>query len=470
MTARPHKVGIIGLGVMGSPFALNILEQEMAVIAYDNDPKKIQEYREAFDGTDGIEAVNSLQSLVTALDAPRCIFLFLPSGEVIDKVLAELTPLLSKGDYVLDCGNSFFLDTDRRAVLLQQQGIHFLGTGISGGSSGARYGASLMVGGPKSAFNRVLPILKRVAAKYKDEYCVDHVGQNGAGHFTKMVHNGIEYGLMQLLAETYGFLKHYNYSNEQLHGIFSYFNSGPLASFLLEITAKIFTIEDPLSSDMLIDKISHKTGQKGTGKWTVQTALELNVPVPTLNAAVDMRNHSNQETLQESLRHIYTIQVPAATLDDDILEKVFNALLFGYITTFTQGFDLLLKGSAHYQYGISAARVARVWRAGCIIRTNLLDYVVSDFEAGDLQNVLEGEQISSLLKPTLEDAGAVLSLGNNSAIPMPALAACYSYFLTMTSGQLPTNLIQAQRDYFGGHGYERNDGKAMTSGPWKNQA
>lgn len=464
MASPPHKVGIIGLGVMGSPFALNILEHEMSVVAYDNDLTKIEALKQSFGESESIAAVNSLEELIKSLAAPRSIFLFVPAGGGIDELLEKLLALLDRGDTILDCGNSHFADTDRRCKWLSPKGIHFLGTGISGGAAGARFGPSIMPGGDKNGFRVSQHVLEKVAAQYRGESCMEYLGENGAGHFTKMVHNGIEYGLMQLIAETYGFLRNFNYSAEQLHNIFSYYNSGPLASYLMEITAKIFTIEDPHGPGILLDKISEKTGQKGTGRWTVQSALELGVPVPTISAAVDLRNLSNEQESRIRLHAGYQIDRQAVTLDEDILERVYNALLFGYVITFSQGFELLNKGSAQFEYGISASAVARLWRAGCIIRTKLLDEIAEDLNDSSLPHLIAGENMKQKIKSSLSDAEYVVHLGIKSGYPMPALTASYSYFLALISDTLPSNLIQAQRDYFGGHGYERTDHKGTHSG------
>ncbi|MEJ2585807.1 MAG: NADP-dependent phosphogluconate dehydrogenase, partial [Robiginitalea sp.] len=393
-TKDSFEFGLIGLGVMGRNFILNVAENGFSALGYDLDPEKVEALIREGAGLGQIGATSSLKSFVEGLSRPRKIMLLVPAGSVVDQVISGLLPELEPGDIVVDGGNSHFEDTDRREAQLRKAGIHFFGAGVSGGAAGARRGPSIMPGGPAEIYSRLQPIFEGVAAKYKGTPCVAYLGPKSAGNYVKMVHNGIEYGLMQLTAETYQILTQIGgHSNADLHRVFGQWNQGRLQSFLLEITSKIFLQKDPLGEGQLIDAILDKAKQKGTGKWTSQNAMDLGVPVPTIDIAVSMRAISAFKAKRIEAEKDYPRPEPLSFASGELETLCEKALYFAFIATYAQGLHQLSEASREYGYELNLATVARIWRAGCIIRAGVLDGISEAFdkEAG-LENLLLSER------------------------------------------------------------------------------
>jgi 6-phosphogluconate dehydrogenase len=395
--------------------------------------------------------------------------LLVAPAAVADAVIRDLIPHLEKDDLIIDAGNSYFKDTDRRGQLLAEKGIRFMGMGISGGEAGARLGPSMMPGGPREAYERVRPVLESVAAHVNGDPCVAHVGNGSAGHYVKMVHNGIEYGLMQLLAETYDLLKRgAGLSNDELHTAYAGWNRGEQNSYLLEITAQIFLQKDDKGEGRLIDKIRDAARQKGTGKWTSQDALDLQVPIPTIDIAVTARDLSGLTTERTAVFAAYG--GAAGSLSGDrqaFVSQVGQALYAATILTYAQGMDLLRHASKAYGYGVDLSAVARIWRGGCIIRAALLEDIRAAFSAqADLPNLIVDARVAGKLKPRIPDLRRVIATGVNQGLPVPGLMTALAYFDSLRSGSLPTNLTQAQRDFFGAHTYERTDREGTFHTHW----
>lgn len=451
-----YDFGLVGLGVMGRNFILNVADNDFAAFGLDTDQAKVDSLKEEGAGkkvdgtTDKIEFINQLST-------PRKIMLLVPAGGPVDSVIEDLIPHLDKGDLIIDGGNSFFTDTDRRADYLNAKGIYFIGSGVSGGSKGARFGPSIMPGGDQKAYALVKPIFEAVSAKVNGEPCVDYMGSKSAGNYVKMVHNGIEYGLMQLISESYHLLKGgLEKSNEELAAIFTGWNAGRLKSFLVEITSEIFNKMDEESSSHLVDMILDKAKQKGTGKWTSQNAMDLGIPIPTIDVSVSMRAISSFKSEREKASKLY----PKPPLPSEVptVDDVEAALYFAFIVTYAQGMTQLVAASKEYDYGLNLEVISKIWRGGCIIRAGLLEDMRKAFEAdNELNSLLLNDHFASEINSTILSARKVLAFAISSGIPAAGLATGLSYFDAYTSDKLPLNLIQAQRDHFGSHTYERID-------------
>ena len=465
MEHTKYDFGLIGLGVMGRNFILNVADHGFSAIGLSSDTKKIESLKKEGDPA-CITATTDKKEFVTALKSPRKIMLLVPAGPVVDTVIEGLIPLLDKGDLLIDGGNSFFMDTERRITQLRNSGIEFLGLGVSGGAKGARLGPSMMAGGNPKVYDKIRPVLEAVSAKVEGSPCVSRVGALSAGHYVKMVHNGIEYGLMQLIAEIYDLAKYgLGYSNEQLSKIFYEFNNGRLKSYLMEITADIFSRKDEFTNDDLIDIISDKAKQKGTGKWISQNAMDIGVPIPVIDVAVSMRILSSFKSEREKAGSQYIkSQSGAPAFTDKDLEAV---LYFGFIITFAQGMHQLLEASEKYNYGLNLAEIAKIWRGGCIIRAALLEKIYQAFSGNSaVTHLLFDPFIVSEINPMLPSLNRVIAAAHNAGTPVAALSAGLNYFNAFRSSKLPLNLIQAQRDYFGGHTYERLDKEGVFHTKW----
>lgn len=468
MENTTYDFGLVGLGVMGRNFILNVADHNFKAFGYDLDPEKVSALIEEGGDQSRVNASSDISTFVEALTLPRKIMLLVPAGKIVDAVIENLLPYLSKNDIIIDGGNSFFTDTDKREAYLQSKGIHFFGAGVSGGAKGARYGPSIMPGGSKSAYREVQPIFEAVAAKFKDEPCVAYMGPKSAGNYVKMVHNGIEYGLMQLTSEFYSLLKKGGgLTNNELHQVYKTWNEGVLQSFLVEISAKIFENKDPLGEGQLIDKILDKAKQKGTGKWTSQNAMDIGIPIPTIDIAVSMREISalkNERVLAAKKYKKGSIDIGQK---EQLIAKAENALFFSFIITYTQGMHQLKAASDEYGYELSLASIARIWRAGCIIRAALLEDIAETFEKDkNLTNLLLSPTFELKVKESVGAARELVIYAAENAIPMPGLFNSLSYFDAFTTEKLPLNLIQAQRDYFGSHTYERNDREGIFHTEW----
>jgi 6-phosphogluconate dehydrogenase len=430
-----------------------------AVAGFDNDLSKVNILKEE-KGSYKIFGTNKIEEFLNVLKKPCVIMLLVPTGPIVDSVIAELRLVISGEDLIMDCGNSHFTDTDRRIADLGVNHIHFMGVGVSGGESGARYGPSIMPGGEKEAYDRVAAMLRDVSAKVNGEPCVSYIGKGSAGHYVKMVHNGIEYALMQLIAESYQLLKEVaGLDNDDLHHVFTKWNNGPLQSYLFEITAAIFTQRDDLTSGFLIDLILDSARQKGTGKWMSQNAMDLQVPVPVTDAAVSARDLSGLKN--ERLAASQKLNGPATAFTGDTNEFVKwleQALYFSMITTYAQGISLLHRASEAYQYDLNLDEVIKIWRGGCIIRASILENILSAFqEDRDLMNLMMNDSIAGKLSASRKDICRVVNIAAENGIPIPGLMASLAYYDGYRKGWLPSNLLQAQRDFFGAHTYKRVD-------------
>ncbi len=470
MSNQDYDIGIIGLGAMGRNLLLNIGDHGYRVIGLDKDKSKVLAVKNAQRAAD-VEATEDVRVFLSSLRLPRAIVLLVPAGSAVDAVLKEITPSMEKGDLVIDAGNSHFKDTDIREKAMADKGLSFFGMGISGGEAGARNGPSLMPGGNKTAYERVRPILEAIAAKVplpNGEPCVAYLGPGSAGHYVKMVHNGIEYGLMQLIAETYHLMKiGLKMSDGECSSVYNEWNHSELNAFLLEITAQILLKKDEKSGQPLIELVLDIAREKGTGKWICQDAMELQVPVPTMEAAVGMRDISLFQEERKKASHVLT--GPESHLwgeRDFFLKQLKSAYYASSLITFAQGFALLHKASSAYHYDLNLESVARIWRGGCIIRAAALESMITAYHSSSkLQNLLLGSPGIEVTNRQA-DLRAIIQIGMEGGIPLPGLMASLSYYDAYRSGWLPANLIQAQRDYFGAHTYERTDEAGSFHSNW----
>jgi 6-phosphogluconate dehydrogenase len=424
------------------------------VAAFDREPKAVA----ALAGASGAA---SLKDLVEKLQPPRTVWVMLPAGKITEDTVAMLGKLFARGDIVIDGGNSFFKDTQRREAEWRTKGLNFFGMGVSGGEEGARYGPSLMPGGARDAYEHVKPILESIAAKSDSGPCVTYVGPDGAGHFVKMVHNGIEYGDMQLIAEAYDLLRRgLGLGAPELAEIFASWNEGLLESYLIDITAQVLSVNDPQTGKPLVDMVLDKAGQKGTGKWTAQVALDLAVPIPTIAAAIDARVLSSMKEQRVHAAKQYG-RTKVNTYPGEakgFIAAVKMALYAAKICSYAQGMDLIRAGSDEYRWGINLTEMARIWKAGCIIRARLLDSIMQAYQRRrDLPNLLLDSEFQEEITSAQGDWRHVVSTAMLLGIPVPAMSASLAYFDSYTTAQLPQNLTQAQRDYFGAHTYQRAD-------------
>ncbi len=466
---KTYDFGLVGLGVMGRNFILNVADNGFSAFGNDLDIEKVNALKEEGGDTSKVDASTDTATFVKALSSPRKIMLLVPAGKIVDAVIEGLLPLLDKDDIIIDGGNSFFTDTDRREAYLSEKGIHFFGSGVSGGAKGARLGPSIMPGGNREAYQHVKPIFEAVSAKYNGEPCVAYLGPKSAGNYVKMVHNGIEYGLMQLTSEIYDLLKKGgNYSNSQLHQTYTKWNSGRLQSFLVEITSEIFTQKDEIAEGDLVDKILDKAKQKGTGKWTSQNAMDLGIPVPSIDIAVSMREISALKEERIQADALYS-RPSVELMDQQELEKLTEeALYFSFIITYAQGLHQLADASREYGYNLDIAEIAKIWRAGCIIRAGLLADITEAFnEDKKLPNLLLSPSFITKVQETVNSARTLVAFAAKNGIPAPGLSNSLTYFDAYTSSRLPLNLIQAQRDHFGSHTYERIDKEGIFHTEWE---
>ena len=469
-STQQYEFGIIGLGVMGRNLLLNMADHGFAVAGFDLDAQKVSLLQKESSPKHIVHGTTKVEQFVHLIRKPRAIMLLVPAGKPVDVVIESLLPYLEERDIVIDGGNTFFLDTDRRVAALTEQRIYFFGMGISGGEKGARYGPSMMPGGDEQAYGRLRPVFEAIAAKVNDEPCVAYMGNGSAGHYVKMVHNGIEYGLMQLISETYDIMKRGLFlSEEKIQEVFEEWNESELQSFLIEITAEILKKQDDKTKDLLVNLISDTARAKGTGKWTSQNAMDLQVPVPVIDAAVTMRDLS----FYKKERTIAAAQFPSVVyykITDDIepiIKRLKNALYSATIITYAQGLAQLQIASNAYNYGINLEQVAKIWRGGCIIRSASLEDFRNAFAKNPtLSNLLLDETIGKTVNVKQNDLRWLIKFSADKGIPIASFMAALSYFDAYRSAQLPTNLIQAQRDYFGSHQYERIDMEGVFHTQW----
>ena len=467
-----YDFGMIGLGVMGSNLLLNMADHGFAVIGFDLKPERGQALEAAAKEGVVVKGVSTLVEMVTALKKPRKVMMLVPAGKPVDDVIASLLPYLEEGDIVIDGGNSFYKDTMHRIHYLQDQGIHFMGMGVSGGELGARIGPSMMPGGDKAAYDYLKPILEAIAAKADGTPCVAFMGADAAGHYVKMVHNGIEYAMMQMISEVYDLLRRgAGYINPQLHELFKKWNEGSLHSFLMDVTADIFKTGDaetPGNDDFLVDNILDQAGSKGTGKWTSQEAMNLPVSIPTIDMAVALRDLSVYKEERTQAARLYKPGMGNLKSLGDTMEADLEAtLLFCFIIAYTQGLAMLAKASTELKMDIPMPKVIQVWKAGCIIRSALLPLFEKAYAANEtLSNLLLDKGVAALLQKAEESTRRVVAAAAAAKIPVAGIGSALAYFDAYCSERLPTNLIQAQRDYFGAHTYQRIDKPGVFHTEW----
>jgi len=453
-------MGVVGLGVMGGNLARNIDRHGFPVVGYDLDAAKTASFLSGPAAGTSISGAKTPVELMQALERPRRVLMMVPAGAPVDSVIRHLQPHCEKGDILIDGGNSFFRDTDRRSDELAATGIHFVGIGVSGGEEGALHGPSIMPGGTTEAWQALAPILRAIAARAEDgEPCVAHMGPRGAGHYVKMVHNGIEYGDMQLIAETGTLLREgLGQKADAVADTFQKWNDGDLSSFLIEITADIFRTKDPQKNDgsLLVDAILDKAGQKGTGKWTVVAAAELGVAIPTITAAVDARVLSSAK--ETRVRAEKALGAERGKLTGVSVDDLGDALYASKIASYTQGFAMLKLASDQFGYGTNLGEIARIWTAGCIIRAKFLDRVRKAFAGSPAPELLAlAPDFAQDLRRRAPGWRRVVSAAAAGGYAIPGLAASLSWFDTLSTARGSAGLIQAQRDYFGSHTYERTD-------------
>lgn len=460
--------GLIGLGTMGAALALNIAEKGFPIAVYNRTGKVTQDFvASAGDLAQRLTPAATLADLVTAIARPRTIILMVPAGPVVDAQIEALAPLLDEGDLIIDAGNANFGDTERRSAGAQDATYDFIGIGVSGGEEGARHGPSIMAGGAPAHWQRVGPMLEAISAKYKGSPCAALMGQGGAGHFVKMVHNGIEYADMQMIAESYSLMRDgLGMGAAQIAGIFEAWNQGPLASYLIEISGKVARAVDPIAGGPMLDAIRDTAGQKGTGRWTAIEAQQLGVPVPVIEAAVAARNLSARIEARGQGASVFGAlphPLAAGALDRDVIEA---ALIAGKILCYAQGFEMLAKAAEQFGWSLPMATIARIWREGCIIRSDMLNDMASALEAAPDGNLIFAEPFTTLLRENEAALRRTVIAGAEAGIALPALSAGLSWFDLMRTPRMPANMVQGQRDFFGAHGFQRLDGVDAPHGPW----
>ncbi|AOK55813.1 6-phosphogluconate dehydrogenase [Burkholderia stagnalis] len=466
-----QAIGVIGLAVMGRNLALNIESRGYAVSVYNRSGEKTDELIAEFPGRNLVPTY-TLEEFVASLETPRRILMMVKAGEATDATIAALKPLLEKGDVLIDGGNTHFTDTIRRNQELAQSGLHFIGTGVSGGEEGALRGPSIMPGGQRDAYDLVEPILKQIAAKAPSdgEPCVAYMGPDGAGHYVKMVHNGIEYGDMQLIAESYAVLKGVaGLTNDELGAVYTEWNQGELDSYLMEITSKIFAKKDDETGQHLVDVILDRAAQKGTGKWTSQNALDLGVPLPLITESVFARVLSSLKT--ERVAASKVLSGPAATpLAGDraaFVEAVRRALYLSKVISYAQGFAQLRTASGEYGWNLDLGTIAKIFRAGCIIRARFLQKITEAYaKDAALANLLLDPYFQEIAANYQASLREVVIAAVRAGVPVPAFASAVAYFDSYRSARLPANLVQAQRDFFGAHTFERTDKPGSFHANW----
>jgi 6-phosphogluconate dehydrogenase len=457
-----QQIGVVGMAVMGKNLALNIESRGYSVSVFNRSGSKTEQVV-AENPDKKLVPTYTIEEFVDSLEKPRKIMMMVKAGEATDKTIQSLLPHLDKGDILIDGGNTFYKDTIRRSKELENSGINFIGTGVSGGEEGALKGPSIMPGGQRDAYDLVAPILEQISAKAPDgEPCVAYIGKGGAGHFVKMVHNGIEYGDMQLIAEAYDIMyKYLGMSVEEIAAVFIDWNKGELDSFLIDITADILTKYDPETGKPMVEIILDRAGNKGTGKWTSQSALDLGVPLPLITESVFARYISALKTERVAASEILT--APAVTAKEGLdkaafVESIRKALYFSKIMSYAQGFAQMRVASEENDWDLNYGEIAKIWRAGCIIRAQFLQNITDAFEKNpELQNLLLDDYFVDITKQYQGAVREVVATAVVAGVPVPTFSSAVAYFDSYRSAVLPANIIQAQRDYFGAHTYERTD-------------
>ncbi|PFE02375.1 phosphogluconate dehydrogenase (NADP(+)-dependent, decarboxylating) [Bacillus cereus] len=465
-----QQIGVVGVGVMGKSLALNFESKGYSVALYDISKEKVNEIIEENRGKNMV-GTHMVEEFVNSLESPRKILLMVNAGEITDKAIDSLLPHLDKGDILIDGGNTYFIDTVRRNKRLAEEGINFIGAGVSGGEEGALKGPSIMPGGQKDAYEKVKDMLENISAKVNDEPCCSYIGPNGAGHYVKMVHNGIEYGDMQLICEAYFFLKQtLDLTAEEFHEIFAEWNKGELNSYLIEITADIFTKKDEETGKPLVDVILDTAGQKGTGKWTSQSALDLGISLPIITESVFARCISALKEERVNASKVLSGPKDKAALGiekAELIEAVRQALYMSKICSYAQGFTQLKAASEEYDWNLDFGSISMLWRGGCIIRAAFLQNIKEAYETNaDLPNLLLDPYFKEIVESYQGGLRQIIAVAVQQGIPVPAFSAAISYYDSYRTATLPANLLQAQRDYFGAHTYKRVDKEGTFHTKW----
>ncbi|WP_017795215.1 NADP-dependent phosphogluconate dehydrogenase [Oceanobacillus kimchii] len=465
-----QQIGVIGLAVMGKNIALNMESKGFSVAVFNRSYEKTENFLANEASGKNFVGAKTIEEFVDSLEKPRKIMLMVKAGPATDATIESLKPHLDKGDILIDGGNTLYEDTIRRNKELDESGIHFIGTGVSGGEEGALNGPSIMPGGQAEAYKLVAPIFEAISAKVDHDPCVTYIGPNGAGHFVKMVHNGIEYGDMQLIAEAYDLMKNVlGLDATELHNVFKDWNDGELDSYLIEITADIFTKVDEETGKPLVEVILDKAGQKGTGKWTSKNALDLGVPLPLITESVFARFISSLK--DERVRASKELNGPTNVLLDEskeeLIEAIRQALYMSKIVSYAQGFAQMRAASDEYDWNLSYGDIAMIWRGGCIIRAKFLQKIKDAYDRdAQLPNLMLDSYFKEIVEGYQSSLRKVVSLAVAHGIAVPTLSSAIAYYDSYRSEDLPANLIQAQRDYFGAHTYERKDKEGVFHSQW----
>lgn len=468
MQQQLYSLGMVGLGTMGRSLLLNMADHGFSVAGYDKDETKVNQLTQESSKGD-VKGFTALTEFVNSLQKPRAIMLLVPAGKIVDSAIADLVPLLDKGDLIIDGGNSHFSDTNRRDEEMKLKGIHFFGMGVSGGEEGARRGPSMMPGGDPEAYKVVKPVFEAIAAKVNGEPCVTYIGPGSAGHFVKMVHNGIEYGIMQLIAETYEVIqKALKLKDEEVHALFKKWTDGKLQSFLMEITRDILAYKEDGASEILLHKIKDEARSKGTGKWTSQVAFDLQLPITAIDSAVSMRDLSKFKEVRTRAAALYPSTAPILSVDQQkFVSALEDALYFSTIVAYAQGMHLLTQASKEFGYQLKLDQIALIWRGGCIIRSTFLEDIYQAYKKDQgLPHLLLDGGIAQKIKDALAGTRLILSTAAANGIAIPAHTAALSYFDAFRSERMPLNVVQAQRDFFGAHTYERIDKEGLFHTQW----
>jgi 6-phosphogluconate dehydrogenase len=474
--AEAVEIGMAGVGVMGSNLALNMERNGYAVVVWDRDPSYVEKALASVGPGKRITSAATPEEFVRSIRRPRKIMIMVKAGQPVDWTIEQFKPFLEPGDILIDGGNSWYEDTRRREAALKAEGFRFVGSGVSGGEEGALWGPSLMPGGAREAYEEIRPIWEAIAARSEDGPCTTYVGPDGAGHYVKMVHNGIEYGDMQLIAEAYDILRRVlGMEAGELADTFARWNEGLLNSYLIEITSEILRVRDEETGRPLVDLILDKAGQKGTGKWTAQVALDFGIPIPTINAAIEARFMSalKEERVTASRKIGWQSQAKMEGEREGLIATVHDALYASKICSYAQGFNLIRAGSEEYGWNVDLSEMARIWKAGCIVRARFLDSIKAAFkrDAG-LRNLLLDDDFSKWMETGHGNWRAAIHVAQGHGVPVPAMQASLAYFDAYRTESLPQNLTQAQRDFFGAHTYERTDkpGEGAIHTDWETTA
>ncbi|WP_077358793.1 NADP-dependent phosphogluconate dehydrogenase [Virgibacillus halodenitrificans] len=467
-----QQIGVIGLAVMGKNLAMNMESRGYSVAVYNRSVEKTEDFMANEAKGKNFVGATSIEEFIESLEKPRKIMLMVKAGDATDATIATLKPYLEKGDILIDGGNTLYEDTIRRNKELEKTGIHFIGTGVSGGEEGALKGPSMMPGGQKEAYDLVAPIFEAIAAKVDDAPCTTYIGPDGAGHFVKMVHNGIEYGDMQLISEAYFILKHVlGLDTDELHDVFADWNKGELDSYLIEITADIFKKKDEDTGQPLIDVILDTAGQKGTGKWTSKNALDLGVPLPLITESVFARFISAMKDERVKASKVLSGPAPEAFTGDkrELIEAVRKALYMSKICSYAQGFAQMRAQSEEYGWDLKYGDIAMIWRGGCIIRAHFLQKIKEAYDRDPaLANLMLDPYFKEIVEGYQSALREVVSVAVKHGIAVPTFSSAIAYYDSYRSEDLPANLLQAQRDYFGAHTYQRKDKEGTFHTNWFN--